>query len=255
MRVRRALFLSDIHFGWVPLVKSHERLLDALPAAAEDAELVVLNGDIIDHHRGLPSSRVRALVDRFAALVASWRNEGREVVYIEGNHDPMTRATGPIVPDRWHYDFEGHDGRRVRALHGHRLTDDNHAEGSYERFGKYFLRFENWSYARLRPLAWAYPASIGWLVGAVGHTEDRLWRPAFEQALETAAPNIDVLVHGHFHFGPGQRRVGRIDLFKSGAWVSPGHRGSVDRILRYVDGRFERITLDGDRWVVPGDGR
>src|SRR5687767_5411639 len=120
VRVRRAVFFSDVHLGWIPLCGHHERFLDHLPGAVDDAELVVLNGDVLDDHRGLPSPRAETLVTRLSELVQTWRREGRQVVYIEGNHDPRTpppggqRARGPLLPDAWCHDFEGALGERIR---------------------------------------------------------------------------------------------------------------------------------------------
>jgi UDP-2,3-diacylglucosamine pyrophosphatase LpxH len=253
-RISRALFLSDIHLGWIPAARNHQRLLDHLPAAAEDAELIVLNGDVIDAHRGQPSSLVRELISRFGELMARFKREGRDVVYVEGNHDAMHLVKGDLVPDRWHYDFEGKEGERIRVLHGHRFEESWNRAGPYEHYGRNFLRAENWSYAKARMLAAIYPHTIGWLVGAVGWLEDRFWRPRFyERIRKMAGP--EVLVHGHFHFGPGRLALGSLTLHKSGSWVSRGHRGTVDRMLRYREGQFERIALEGTRWVVPGDGR
>jgi predicted phosphodiesterase len=252
VRTRRALFLSDVHLGWEVLERAHAELLDHLPAAIDDAEVIVLNGDIIDAYRGQPSARTRELVARFVELVAALRSEGRTVVYVEGNHD--ADAAGPLVPDRWSFDLEGAHGERIRALHGHRFADPPAPVGPYERYGRGFIRAENWCYARAAAIRAVYPHSIGWLVGAVGLIEDRAWRPGlYAAAADLDGP--DVLVHGHFHFGPGHVRVGRRDLHRTGAWVSRGHRGSVDRMLRYEDGVFERITLERGKWIVPGDGR
>jgi len=244
-----------VHLGWVPLVRHHERFLQRLPEAVDDSELVVLNGDIVDHHRGLPSTTVRDLVARLAELVASWRQEGRQVVYVEGNHDSIARAVGPLRPETWCHDFEGARGERVRVIHGHKLSRQDPQQSRYESWGKHFLRLENHLYARSRTLRRLYPASIGWLVGAVGLTEDRVWRPGFNQAVARWQAPMDVLVHGHFHFGPGSLRLGPLRLHRSGAWVSRGHRGSVDRLLRYQDGRFHRLALRRERWLSANDGR
>ncbi len=253
-RFSSALFLSDLHLGWVPLAASHARLIEHLPAAVGDSELVVLNGDVIDEHRGRPSSRVRDLIARFSELIGRLRKEGRTVVYVEGNHDAMHLARGDLVPDRWRFEFEGTRGEHVRVLHGHRFDDGWKGPGPYEDYGRRFLRFENWAYSKARLLRALYPHSFGWLVGAVGWLEDRFWRPRFYD-LARRMQGLDVLVHGHFHFGPGSVALGALSLHKSGAWVSHGHRGTVDRMLRYRDGTFERITLEGSRWVVPTDGR
>ena len=229
-------------------------MIEHLPAAADDAELIVLNGDVLDDHRGQPSSLVRDLIARFTEIISRFKREGRKVVYVEGNHDAMHAAQGDLIPDRWHYDFEGKHGERVRVLHGHRFDESWGSHGAYERYGRRFLRLENWSYAKARLLRSMYPHTIGWLVGAVGWLEDRFWRPRFYDRARVMA-GLDVLVHGHFHFGPGRLALGDLELHKSGSWVSRGHRGTVDRMLRYRTGKFERITLQGDRWIVPGDGR
>lgn len=253
-RFEQALFFSDVHLGWVPLVESHERWLEHLPSAVGDADLVVLNGDIIDDHRGQPSARVQELIARFVELMEGFRREGRKVVYVEGNHDTMRLAKGALVPDCWKLELTSKDGRRVRVLHGHRFDEEPEEAGPYERYGKRFLRFENWCYSKVRALQAVYPHSIGWLVGAVGLGEDLAWRPGlYRQA--RVIDDVDVLVHGHYHFGPGRVQVGRLALIRTGAWVSQGHRGTVDRMLRYRAGKFERITLSGGRWVVPADGR
>ncbi len=264
VRVRRAVFFSDVHLGWVPLAAHHETFLRHLPAAVDDAELVVLNGDVLDEHRGRPSSRVEALVSALAEQVAEWRRQGRQVVYVEGNHDPRTRATGPLVPDTWCHTFEGAHGERIRVLHGHKLDDPGPPEGAYEGYGKHLLRAENWLYARSALLRAIYPHSIGWLVGGVGFAEDRLWRPRFyaavaERLTGSGDDGTDVLVHGHFHFGPGSVQLpgpgGTLELHRTGAWVSPGHLGTVDRLLRYRHGRFERMQLQDGRWRPSTDGR
>jgi UDP-2,3-diacylglucosamine pyrophosphatase LpxH len=256
VRIRRALLLSDLHLGWVPLRASHRALLDHLPAAVDDAELVVLNGDVVDGYRPAPAAPEREAIARLAELVASWRREGREVVYVEGNHDPMHEAAGPLRPDRWFHDFEGADGARVRVLHGHRFDPAPYRPGPYSAWGRHLLALENRAYARVAALRGAYRHSLGWVVGAVGKLEDVLWRGGFARRAEAfAGEAAEILVHGHFHFGPGERPIGRLRAIRSGAWVSAGHRGTVDRILRYRDGHFERLGLSGGRWHVPADGR
>lgn len=253
MRVKSALILSDLHFGWVPVRRKHARLLDALDAAADDAELIIFNGDIIDGHRGQLAAGDDDLVARLCEKVEQWRNDGRQVIYVEGNHDPAD-GYGSFVPDRWYHDFVGANGERVRVLHGHRFSDD-HQRTSYERFGRRFLRIENHVYNRARVVAWLYPASLGWIVGGYGKVEDIVGRRGFFRAVDRWSSEFDVLVHGHFHFGPGHTTHGSMAMFRSGAWVSRGHRGSADRMLRYRDGRFERITLRNGTWHAPDDGR
>lgn len=249
--IRRALVLSDLHLGWVVCTRSHQELLDHLADAADDAELIVLNGDIVDAHRGVPGPAQVELVDRLVALCAGWRRDGRQVVIVEGNHDPADHPLGDAV---WRYAFEGHHGERVLVLHGHRF-DDAFAYGGYERWGRYALIAENWVYAHVAAARAAYPYGPGWLVGAWGLTEDRLWRPRFPARVAPLLDGVDTLVHGHFHFGPARTTIAGVPAWRSAAWVAEGHRGTVNRMLRYRDGRWERIGLDAGRWRAIDDGR
>lgn len=254
VRIRRALLLSDVHLGWSVCARQHLQLLERLPEAVDDAELVVLNGDMIDRHRGLPRGIEAELVERLATLVSTWRAEGRRVVYVEGNHDGPSEGQ-PLTPDRWLLDWEGAHGERVRVLHGHRFADSTFRPGAYESVGRHLLHLENRLYAHLAPMRAVYRLGPGWFVGAVGLTEDILWTRDFPARVTPLLPEVDVLVHGHFHFGRAHRTIAGKPVWRSGAWVSHGHLGSVDRMLRYRDGRFERIGLDARGFRANSDGR
>jgi UDP-2,3-diacylglucosamine pyrophosphatase LpxH len=250
--VRRALVLSDLHLGWVVCTRTHRELLDHLPAAADDADVIILNGDIIDAHRGVLGPAQAELVQRLAALCDSWRRDGRHVVIVEGNHDPAVSPLGSTV---WRYDFEGHHGERIRVLHGHRFADRAYVAPRYEHWGRHPLGIENWLYARLAPLRAAYRYGPGWVVGAWGLTEDRLWRPRFAARVAPLLADIDTLVYGHFHFGPARTMIANVPAWRSASWVAEGHLGTVNRMLRYRDGSWERIGLVGGRWIAIDDGR
>lgn len=253
MRVRQALLLSDVHLGWSVCSRQHQRLLARLPEAAGDAELIVLNGDMIDAHRGLLRGLEADLVAALEDIVAAWRAEGRTVVYVEGNHDAVPEGT-KLVPDRWVYDWEGAHGERVRVLHGHRFDDAVFRPGLYESFGRHLLRLENHLYAGLAPMRAIYRLGPGWLVGAVGLTEDILWTRDFPARVAPLLEDVDVLAHGHFHFGRAHRTIAGRAVWRTGAWVSQGHLGSVDRMLRYRDGKFERIGLGPRGFQACDDG-
>lgn len=245
--------LSDIHLGWSPCALQHQELLERLPEAADDAELIILNGDIIDAHRGLPRGVEAELVARLAELVVTWRAEGRTVVYIEGNHDVALKGM-PLNPDRWVYDWEGARGERVRVLHGHRFGEATFRPGPYEEWGRHLIRVENYLYAHMAPVRAMYRLGFGRVVGAIGLTEDVLWTRDFPGHVTHLMPEADVLVHGHFHFGRAHRMIVGKPAWRSGSWVSRGHVGSVDRMLRYRDGQFERIGLEGRRFRAIWDG-
>jgi UDP-2,3-diacylglucosamine pyrophosphatase LpxH len=250
--IHRALVLSDLHIGWAVCTPAHRELFDALPAAADDAELIVLNGDIVDGHRGIPSAAEAELVQRLIEQCARWRSEGRDVVVVEGNHDPRAHPLGSTV---WRHAFEGHHGECVLVLHGHRFDDAEFAPRPYERFGRHVIAAENHLYARLSPLRRSYPLGPGWFVGAWGLVEDRLWRPSFPARVEPLLAGIDTLVHGHFHFGPARTVIAGRPAWRSGAWVATGHLGTVNRMLRYRDGQWQRIGLAHGRWRAIDDGR
>lgn len=228
--------------------------MERLPEAVDDAELVVLNGDIVDGHRGLLRGLEAELVARLSEMISGWRAEGREVVYVEGNHDTHGDEL-PVRPDRWVHDWEGAHGERIRTLHGHRFSDEVFREGLYEGLGKHLIWLENKMYAEIRAMRRAYSFGPGWLVGAIGKTEDVLWTRDFPRRVARLLGEADVLLHGHFHFGKGRWAIHGKPVWRTGAWVSRGHLGSVDRMLRYRDGRFERIGLDGERFRAIDDGR
>lgn len=255
-RVRKALLFSDLHLGWTVCGRLHHALMDRIHEAAGDAELIVMNGDIIDVYRPPPRSIESEVIARFVEVVNGWRAEGRRVVYVEGNHDHVEHAPRlPISPETWLFDWEGALGERIRVTHGHRFSDEPYHLGSYERYGRHILRFENDVYGKIETMHRTYPFGLGWLVGAIGWTEDMLWTRDFPGRARPLLPGVDVLVHGHFHFGKGHWHIGKLPLWRTGAWVSHGHKGSVDRMLRYEDGRFQRIGL-GPRGFRPiDDGR
>lgn len=246
----RALVVSDVHIGWAPCTRSHRELFAQLPAAVDDAELVILNGDIVDEFRGVPGPAEAELVEQLAALCAEWRRDGRTVVRIEGNHDPQ-----PAGATTWRYGFTGARGERVLVLHGHRFDDAPYVSGRYERWGRHALALENRLIANVGAVRAAYRWGHGWIAGAWGMTEDRLWRPPFPGRVAPLLADVDTLVHGHFHFGPGRTTIAGRPAWRSGAWVADGHLGTVNRVLRYRDGQWHRLALDRGGWRATDDGR
>jgi UDP-2,3-diacylglucosamine pyrophosphatase LpxH len=253
--VATAVVFSDVHLGWAVCTPHHARWLRRLPEAVDDAELVVLNGDVVDTHRRAPRAAQRELVTQLGELVRGWRREGRTVVCVEGNHDPQGEGSGPLRPDRWCHDFETRAGERVRVLHGHRVSPSEVLWETYHRLGRGILALDNRIQGRVAPLRALYRLGPGWLVSMVGAVECFLGRRQLPARLAPLLGGVDALVHGHIHYGPGRGRIGDVPTWRSGSWVSPGHFGTADRMLRYRRGRFERIGWSGGRWRAYDDGR
>lgn len=253
--IRAGLFFSDVHLGWTLCTGHHAEWLRRLPAAADDAELIVLNGDVIDGHRRVQRSAERDLVVVLDQVVRRWQGEGRTVVYVEGNHDPDGHVALRLRPDRWLYDFDLDDGRRVRVLHGHRVESDRVVWGRYDRAGCRVLTLENRIYGRSAALRSLYRFGPGWVTSGIGALECRLARRGLPARVRPLLAGVDVLLHGHIHYGPGRGRIGGVPTWRTGAWVSPGHLRSADRMLRYRGGRFERIAWERGRWRACDDGR
>jgi len=253
--VRSALVFSDVHLGWAICARHHAAWLRRLPEALDDAELVVLNGDVVDGFRRVQRAHERDLVDALASLVEGWRAEGRRVVVLEGNHDAEHGAWPGLRHEDWSLDFETREGARVRVLHGHRFSRSALAWGAYDQLGRRVLALENFAYGRLAALHDLYRYGPGWLVSAIGALECAVARRELPARAAPLLDGVDVLLHGHIHYGPGQGRIGRVETWRTGSWVSPGHLGTSDRMLRYRDGRFERIGWTGTRWEPFSDGR
>ena len=253
--IRSAFAFSDVHLGWAICSRHHAEWLRRLPEAVDDAELVILNGDVVDAFRRVQRSDERELVDALASHVERWRAEGRRVVVLEGNHDAEHGEWPALRHEDWSLDFETREGARVRVLHGHRFSPAAAAWSLYDRLGRRVLAAENFLYGRLAALRDLYRFGPGALVATIGALECFLARRELPARAAPLLAGIDVLLHGHIHYGPGRGWIGGVATWRTGSWVSPGHLGTSDRMLRYRAGRFERIGWTGTRWQTFNDGR
>jgi len=67
--------------------------------------------------------------------------------------------------------------------------------------------------------------------------------------------DVDVVLHGHIHFGRGRGGIAGRPSWRTGSWVSAAQPGAADRMLRYRTGRFERITWSSGGWRAAPDDR
>ena len=247
---REALFFSDIHLGWVPCYEDHVLWLRHLPEAVGDADLIVMNGDIVDLSRGCHRKEERALIDDLKARVQRWRSEGRRVLYLEGNHDLMERAAPDFTPSDWMAEIRGHRGERILALHGHRFSDAPWSPTPYERLGKHLLRLENALYAQVPWILPFYGKTLGRGPDHIGQLESQAWARKLPGRIASLVQAGDQLVVGHTHFDRGYRDIAGVGVWRTGAWIQGGQASSANRMLRYHKGLFRRVGWDGNEWVA-----
>jgi hypothetical protein len=117
------------------------------------------------------------------------------------------------------------------------------------------LGAENFVYGRVPALRSLYRFGPGWLGAAVAAVECSVARRQLPARVASLVEGVDVLLHGHIHYGPGHGRIGDVATWRTGSFVSPGHLRTADRMLLYRDGRFERIGWSGGSWRAFSDGR
>jgi len=246
-RISHAIIISDIHLGWAACNETHARLLGNLYKITENAELIILNGDIIDHLRRAFSRSSRRLIGKMQSLVVEWRARGTSVVYIEGNHDRAGIAADGFIPEYPFYEFFGHEGEKIRVFHGHeemspRITD-------YDAIGSVIHSADNFLFSRYPLLRPMMKAVSGGFQRLFAYLEDLAWHANIKRILAGRFHDADVFVHGHMHFGPFHYMVNGKPVYRSGSWVSGGCPGVSTGLLRYIKGKFERLDLVGEEWV------
>jgi UDP-2,3-diacylglucosamine pyrophosphatase LpxH len=246
-RIDHAIIISDIHLGWAACGNTHLRLLNNLYKIADAAELIILNGDIIDHLRKTFSRRSRGLIRKACDLVRMWRACGKGVIYIEGNHDRAGIVAQEFIPEYPFFEFTGTGGEKIFVFHGHEEMSPRISE--YDNIGSALLSADNYAYTRI-PLLRPFLSCVGARFhGLVACCEDLVWHDRIRRHLARFRPDADVIVHGHMHFGPFHYTVNGRPVYRSGSWVSDGQTGVPTGLLRYVMGKFERLDLVGDEWV------
>ncbi|MCP4132183.1 MAG: hypothetical protein GY754_14525 [bacterium] len=247
-KISHAVIISDIHLGWALCGTAHERLLNCLPEIAGESELVILNGDIVDYFRSAYNKKGARTIEAFKKLIQTWKKAGKQVVYIEGNHDRKEIADKNFSPDCLSYDFTGHNGETIRIFHGHRSGTETYRPGPYDRYGSKLLKLDNLVLSKLPFLKKALPFLVGWIYGIIGFIEDKLWQKGLRKRLHELSRDVEVLVHGHIHFGARKYTINNKPVYRSGSWVSGGQVGTTNSLLRYTKGKFERIKITATGW-------
>ena len=108
-------------------------------------------------------------------------------------------------------------------LHGHRFSASELTWAAYDRLGRGVLGAENFVYGRVPALRSLYRFGPGWLGAAVASVECFVARRQLPARVASLVDGVDVLLHGHIHYGPGHGRIGDVATWRTGSFVSPGH--------------------------------
>jgi DNA repair exonuclease SbcCD nuclease subunit len=207
--------------------------LRAVLAAAQQADLLLVVGDMFDNNRlGAP------LLEAAAILLAE---TPMQVVILPGNHDPLTPDSvyrrGPFatVPNV--------------AVLGLASAEDSCQESAiFPRWGLEVFGRAHRGYGDMPPLAAPPPRTTRWQIAlAHGHfeetgPEDHRWRPSWRFRREDlAAVTADYIALGHWERAApvgGRLRERTVRAYYSG---SPATAGTVNLIRLSGDGRV-RVT-------------
>lgn len=174
-----------------------------------DAHVVLLVGDVFDHNRQAP-----ATMDRVLNLLAG---AGRPVVFLPGNHDPLT-------PDSVYRRYGLGDLPRVYVIGLTHAQAVEFPEHELEIWGHAHLDYDN-----MVPLRSPRPRSTRWQIAlAHGHYEADGVPPLRPSWLisdaEIEATGADYVALGHWN-RPAQVGNGRVPAYYSG---SPDLAGTVN---------------------------
>jgi DNA repair exonuclease SbcCD nuclease subunit len=174
-----------------------------------DAHVVLLVGDVFDHNRQTP-----ATMDRVVNLLA---DAGRPVVFLPGNHDPLT-------PDSVYRRYGLRDLPHVCIIGLTHAQAVEFAEHELEIWGHAHLDYDN-----MVPLRSPRTRSTRWQIAlAHGHYEADGVPPLRPSWLisdaEIEATGADYLALGHWN-RPAQVGNGRVPAYYSG---SPDLAGTVN---------------------------
>ncbi len=236
--MNRDIFLADAHLLH-PDDGNYRRLLAFLEEQRGRLRTLYILGDLFEFWVGYRHMVFAPYVPVLNALQVL-RNEGSEIVYVEGNHDfhlgPYFRETLDccVLPDGGVVEIDGH---RVHLSHGDTINDRDR--------GYLFLRRLLRS-GPMQTLIGLVPGDCTWRIAQwASHqsqkgnsTKNKRQLPEEQLARFTRArlaEGCEVVITGHFH-QPFTRHIDNGLLLGLGDWIDQFSYGL------YQDGRFELKT-------------
>lgn len=118
MKKWKTIIMSDLHLGAIQ--SQTDKIIEFLDN--NDAETIILNGDIIDGWALKRGSKWKKSHSKIVRKLMKKAEEGTKIIYIYGNHDdfmyqyvPFQMGNIDFVRD---YGFKGVDGRLYYCFHG-----------------------------------------------------------------------------------------------------------------------------------------
>jgi UDP-2,3-diacylglucosamine hydrolase len=238
----RAYFVSDVHFR-NPEGPSEKAFLTFLGALSGRADTLYLVGDIFDFWVG--HTTLHSDYEPLIAALAQLRNQGTEIHYFTGNHDP----SAPKILEQLGIEIhtEGTvihlDDKQVWVEHGDLIDPSS-------RLRRWICHLARWSL--VHTVARMVPLKLAWrLSGAYTQRIEAYDRPLDPKLVNDWFPQkvmapYDAAIIGHYHRAVRHERIvgGRKRvLIALGDWVEQMTYGRFEGTLELYRFRANELNL------------
>ncbi len=231
---------SDFHLKFVEKaedIERRERVIDFLDSIKDDADLLILNGDIFDLWFVWKKFIIKGYFPLLFKL-KQLREKGVRIVFIAGNHDFWFRnfLTGTLGIEVYENDFcETIDGVKTFVSHGDKYTSN---DLRYQIFRSMIRnKFIMWIFGNLHP---DIALNIGKAMsrtsrrqqvsdGSLKKRECGLIQFAKEKLNET-----DLVILGHSH-------LPKIERYENGIYANAGDWINNSSYLKMTNGKIELL--------------
>ena len=229
---------SDFHLKFVENaedIKRREKVIDFLDSIKDDADLLILNGDIFDLWFVWKKVIIKGYIPLLLKL-HQLKEIGVRIIFIAGNHDFWFRdfLTGTLGIEVYKDDFcETIDGIRTFVSHGDRYTS---SDLRYQIFRKMIRnRFIMWIFGNLHP---DFALNIARIMSRSSRKQqitDRTLNKREEGLIKFAKEKLnrkDLVILGHSH-------LPKIENYQNGIYANAGDWIKNNSYLKMENGKIE----------------
>jgi UDP-2,3-diacylglucosamine hydrolase len=230
--------VSDFHLKFVENseeIKRREKVLDFLDSIKNDADLLILNGDIFDLWYVWKKFIIKGYFPLLLKL-HQLREMGVRIVFTAGNHDFWFKdfLTGTLGIEVYEdYFFETIDGVRTFVSHGDRYTTN---DLRYQLFRKLIRnKFVMWVFGSLHPnLALSIGSNMSRSSRKQKVADNKLNRreQGLIQFAKDKLKDTDLVILGHSH-------LPKIEKFENGIYANAGDWINNYTYLQMKDGKIK----------------